>query len=217
MRLISLVLTASWLATYPASATVVFQNGDTDRAGGTEMSQLLQAHDFRLTAPAALTGASFYALDLFDRIQGPALDYAFFADAGDLPGTLLASGSALDLILQPLGPQGGAGDPEYRVSFRFAGAVSLAADTDYWFGLQFTDGSDKPLDIFWVNVPANGTALGAYLLDGGWSASINEASFALEAAGPAVPEPGSWALLIAGFGLTGATLRHRRPRTAAVR
>jgi hypothetical protein len=215
MRSILLALAAAWLATAPAAATVVFQNGDTDRVGGTEMSRQLQAHDFRLTAPAALTGASFYALDLFDRIQGPALDYAFFADAGGLPGTLLASGSALDLILQPLGPQGGFGDPEYRVSFRFADAVALAADTDYWFGLRFEDGTSDTLDIYWVNVPANGTALGAYLLDGGWSASINEASFALEAAGPAVPEPGSWALLIAGFGLTGATLRHRRPRNAA--
>lgn len=30
----------------------------------------------------------------------------------------------------------------------------------------------------------------------------------------AVPEPASWAMLIAGFGLTGATLRRRRPATA---
>ena len=30
----------------------------------------------------------------------------------------------------------------------------------------------------------------------------------------AVPEPASWALMIAGFGLTGAALRRRRYRTA---
>jgi hypothetical protein len=31
----------------------------------------------------------------------------------------------------------------------------------------------------------------------------------------AVPEPSSWALLIAGFGLTGLMARRRRPRSVA--
>lgn len=33
-------------------------------------------------------------------------------------------------------------------------------------------------------------------------------------AGPAVPEPATWAMLISGFGLVGATLRRRRPALA---
>lgn len=32
----------------------------------------------------------------------------------------------------------------------------------------------------------------------------------------AVPEPATWAMMIVGFGMTGASLRHRRRRTAAV-
>jgi hypothetical protein len=36
-------------------------------------------------------------------------------------------------------------------------------------------------------------------------------SFALES----VPEPGSWSLMIAGFGLVGAGVRHRRRAAAA--
>lgn len=35
-----------------------------------------------------------------------------------------------------------------------------------------------------------------------------------DVAGPAVPEPSAWALLILGFGMTGAAMRHRRPATA---
>ena len=37
----------------------------------------------------------------------------------------------------------------------------------------------------------------------------------LEVAGGAVPEPQSWAMLIAGFGLVGATMRRRRTAIAA--
>jgi hypothetical protein len=32
-----------------------------------------------------------------------------------------------------------------------------------------------------------------------------------------VPEPASWAMLLAGFGLTGAMMRRRRPVPAALR
>jgi hypothetical protein len=34
-------------------------------------------------------------------------------------------------------------------------------------------------------------------------------------AGPGVPEPASWALMIGGFGLAGAALRRRRSLVAA--
>lgn len=44
-------------------------------------------------------------------------------------------------------------------------------------------------------------------------AVIDNVSFG--AAGPAVPEPATWALLLAGFGLTGLMMRHRT-RTAAL-
>jgi hypothetical protein len=32
-----------------------------------------------------------------------------------------------------------------------------------------------------------------------------------------VPEPASWAMMLAGFGLTGAMMRRRRPVPAALR
>lgn len=39
---------------------------------------------------------------------------------------------------------------------------------------------------------------------------IDNVGLTLDAAAPGVPEPASWAMLIAGFGLTGAALRRRR-------
>lgn len=44
---------------------------------------------------------------------------------------------------------------------------------------------------------------------------VNELKFAAQASGAAVPEPASWALMITGFGLTGAVLRRRRMVVAA--
>lgn len=200
----------------PAGAAVVFQNGQTGRAGGTEMTALLQAHDFRLTSPALLTGASFYALDLFDNIRGQILSYAFYSDDAGLPGTRLASGTASSLRLQSLGRQGGFGSPEYRVSFRFTDPVVIGAGVNYWFGLQFTDGAQGALNILWVNIPQNDSAIGAYFENGTWTPSITEASFALESGAAAIPEPASWALLVTGFGLAGASLRRRRKLAVTV-
>ncbi|MFS0736572.1 PEPxxWA-CTERM sorting domain-containing protein [Sphingomonas sp. 1P06PA] len=43
---------------------------------------------------------------------------------------------------------------------------------------------------------------------------IDNLTFTLDAVTPAVPEPASWALMIAGFGMTGASLRRRKIRTS---
>jgi hypothetical protein len=45
--------------------------------------------------------------------------------------------------------------------------------------------------------------------EGGWVAGTITAG-----GGPVIPEPATWAMMIAGFGLVGASLRRRRPATA---
>jgi hypothetical protein len=50
---------------------------------------------------------------------------------------------------------------------------------------------------------------------GGADKTISVGAHGLTAASDAIPEPATWAMMIAGFGLTGATLRRRK--TASVR
>jgi len=48
-----------------------------------------------------------------------------------------------------------------------------------------------------------------------WDSNRNDNTGAISFKVAVVPEPGTWALLIAGFGLVGATLRQRRASTTA--
>jgi hypothetical protein len=63
------------------------------------------------------------------------------------------------------------------------------------FGMQFALSSTAPQNVWTEN---------------GGSISRVFFSYELGTLGPAVPEPASWAMLIAGFGLTGAAMRRRR-------
>ena len=66
-------------------------------------------------------------------------------------------------------------------------------------GMQFALSGTAPRDI-WT--------------ESGGSISRVFFSYELGQAGPGVPEPASWAMLIAGFGLTGAAMRRRRAAVA---
>lgn len=65
---------------------------------------------------------------------------------------------------------------------------------------------------------SNGYAFGNMFANAGYAAFSNFdyafRTYATEAVADVVPEPASWALLIAGFGLTGAVMRSRRRRLA---
>jgi hypothetical protein len=90
----------------------------------------------------------------------------------------------------------------FEVSFAAANLASLTI-----FGRPEASGRDA----YNVNVfNARGTTLYSGYLDARNGLSV---STTFDAAG-AVPEPASWAMLIAGFGLTGAAARRRRSMVA---
>lgn len=207
-RLPVLALTLLLLAT-PATAVTVYQNGDVNRTGGTLMTDVPSAHDFRLASAASLTGVTLFALDLFDELGTLPMNYSIYADQGGAPGATLASGIATAFTFTSVGPQAGFGDVEFRVSFRFAQPVDVAANTTYWLGLLYGEGTPGR-GVLWSNIPDNGTAQGSEFRDGAWFTAFPEASFALETGVSAVPEPATWAMLVGGFGLAGASIRRRR-------
>ena len=202
------------LVAAPGAAVTVYQNGDLNRSGGTSMTNVPSAQDFRLKTAASLTGVTLFALDLFGELGTLPMNYAIYADTAGSPGTTLASGIATDFAFTSFGLQGGFGDPEFRVSFRFAQAIDVGADTTYWLGLLYGDGTPGR-GVLWSNIPGNGTLQGSEFRDGAWFTAFPEASFSLQTGVSAVPEPATWAMLAGGFGLAGASLRRRRAAAAA--
>jgi hypothetical protein len=108
-------------------------------------------------------------------------------------------------------------------SFVLDAPTSLAARNSVWIGALAGDvGVDAQLG-FTLDGFYSSDGPGAFGLDGGfsgWSTDGRRFAFAVEgdlvpsAPPPAVPEPSSWALMLVGVGLAGASLRARRRRVA---
>jgi len=92
-RLPVVALTLLLLAT-PATAVTVYQNGVLYRVGGTFLTDVPSAHDFRLASAESLTGVALFALDLFDELGNLSMNYSIYADNAGAPGATLASGIA---------------------------------------------------------------------------------------------------------------------------
>ncbi|PZQ63788.1 MAG: hypothetical protein DI570_07730 [Phenylobacterium zucineum] len=88
--------------------------------------------------------------------------------------------------------------------------------------LTFNDGSVRTVDVpglegaDFVGFTDFGKSISKITFDAGRdSVGIDDITFALATPG-GVPEPATWALMLGGFGLAGATLRVRRRAFAAV-
>ncbi len=121
--------------------------------------------------------------------------------------------SAVDLLL-------GAGTLKVDWNaLKDAGKVGSGSDTDALAKLLATAGGQVLLGLHWGNGPGTaGNVSAFYLWDNAKLGSISltntqgysNAVLYRSAAVAAVPEPGTWALMLVGFGAAGASLRRRR-------
>jgi PEP-CTERM motif len=119
--------------------------------------------------------------------------------------------------------------------FNFGPLVFSAADADEPMAIQYNNGNFN--GFFYVNnfvfqggdyqmvisggslsvrLLSQGVPVGNSLVNGyvniGNAAVTDKTPFVPPVVGPAVPEPGTWAMMVAGFGIAGAAMRRRKVR-----
>ena len=206
-----------------ARADVVFDNGQPSNDGASEASRWVQAEDFGFNGDTTVTGASVYigSADLLPLTQpfDGAFEYWLFANAAGAPGAVLANGFADATVTETGQPWSQfATHNAYRFDVDFDAPFAAAGGETYWFGFHLN--SDYTRDqLYWVWPEVcgpfdctfgNGHQSQFGTLDN-WETNEWEHAFQLHGVA-AVPEPGAWALMIAGFGAAGTALRTRRRR-----
>ena len=199
----------------PANAATIYNNGGPTPTDGNESAAWVQAESFTLTA-ASLVGSAGVYMSAFGGggYNNSGFQYYIFANSAGTPGAVLTTGSVTPTITNA-GLNDAAGSPVKLFSFNFATPFAAAANTTYFFGIHANAaGNFTRTDIYWDKAAGNGTPTGRESAGGtfnNWSDNGNEHAFFLgDAVGGAVPEPATWAMMLAGFGLTGAALRRRR-------
>ncbi len=221
MHIVKTTLLAVALMATPvaASAATVLVDNSVDAIGltpGFNASNTTGGQNF-LSAVTFASGVTVGGFDIYSDFesqggpnqQGFAVTLRIRGDDGGAPGasdlfTLTSTittvdniGSSTSMTLK-------------RLHADFA-ATNLAAG-NYWFGLSGTDEIGFNLAF---NAPG---ANGLWILSGannGGSLPDTLAAFRVLGTAGSVPEAATWVMLIAGFGLTGATMRRRRATAAA--
>ena len=212
-------LTDIWLAGQPSGSTLTGFFG-TDTAPGNSPVQIAavggQTLTFTASGSTSVDGACF---------AGP--DGGCYAD--ELPfgtgpvngiGSYQGPSNALYGVFLDASIPSGAGGPA-SLDFTMLGNISMLSNTPllnqiFFIGDGLTGTGSGSLQSFLA--PLGATRLFIAVADSVGSSTGNSGSldvtYTISGLTSGVPEPATWALMIAGFGLVGATLRRRSHLTA---
>lgn len=203
----------------PAGAQVIYNNGGPNPSSGSDATQWVQAEDFSFATNATVTGAGVYIAGLGNLGTWDGnFTYYLFDSSGGAPGGLLASGD-VSTVVTNTGNAWCCGGNSYLVEFDFLSTFAAAAGSTYWLGIHLSDNFDRD-DVYWVTTSGNGTSRAQESINGtfdNWSSNNLEHAFYLtgDRIVAPVPEPGTWAMMLLGFGAIGAAFRRRRRPHAA--
>jgi hypothetical protein len=212
LGLLAAVALATSIIGGAASASIIYDNGAPNSVSGNEATAWLQTEDFSFLTNTSVTGAGVYLLSLGSGWDG-SFQYTIFDDNTGSPGALLASGSVTPAVTDSGAPSC-CGPNSFLYAFDFASTFNAAAGATYHLGIHAA-GDYNGDSLYWTTTALNATATGFESYQGtqdNWYDNGQEHAFYLTSA---VPEPASWALMISGFGLAGASLRRRRLSIAA--
>ncbi|HEU4968473.1 PEPxxWA-CTERM sorting domain-containing protein [Sphingomonas sp.] len=233
MRKLVLTALAATAFAAPAGASIVYSNNfDAENGGNTALNynsfdgltvtdgtvDLVKSGDFGISCP----GGAGACVDLDGSTGNSGLvssnSYAFNA------------GERVALSLLFSGNQRGAPSDNFSLHFYFATPVSgtYGYRSGFFGNVDFGTFTDVPeLRLSFINIPPNFAATDVtFFFD---PANGGSATFALEdldndnvgividnlaLSVGAIPEPATWAMVIAGFGLAGMAVRRRRPALA---
>jgi hypothetical protein len=194
-----------------ANASIIYNNGGPNTVPpqtGLPIGPFSAADDFTLAASAAIQSVGFY-LQADAGIAGwsQSVNYAFMTDAGGVPGAVLASGAAQNVVATDSGlPWCCSSEHAYLVNFDLQNSFTANGGTTYWLQLSGATGTRGA--IYWVTT-AGGIGTNPVFWEGqnsgGFQVAFNLSGTTL---GTQTPEPTGLAL--AGLGFVALALVRRR-------
>ena len=182
-------------------AAPVFNNGLPDQISGTQMSEVLVAEDFSLTALTTISSIRFWSIQSAPTDYLGSVYWAVYSNAVGAPGAVLFGNTAVMTTAVATGNSTGFGYAEYVFDVDVLD-FDLAAGT-YWLGLHNGPlATVAPREMLWSTTASMIGSESMYFDSTfGWTGAGTHLAFVLDGTGvvipppPGVPEPGTLALV----------------------